>query len=111
MNRTIGNVYDTRPRGSWKLKAIYAGSLDNKRTVEMTGAAVYVQFDVCEPIMLSPFIFGSGNGRQGFYGIQTMNFQMNMASTANRAWRFPFIPIMGESVPQQPYSKKVSIEI
>ena len=37
--------------------------------------------------MLSPFIFGSGHGKQGFYGIQTMNFQMNMMSNANRAWR------------------------
>ena len=37
-------------------------------------------------------IFGSGNGKQGFYGIQTMNFQMNMASTANRAWRSGISP-------------------
>ena len=32
MNRTLGNVYGPRPRGSWKLKAIYAGSPDAKRT-------------------------------------------------------------------------------
>ena len=31
----------------------------------MGDTTVYVQFDVCEPIMLSPFIFGSGNGKQG----------------------------------------------
>ena len=40
-----------------------------------------------EPIMLSPFIFGSGYGKQGFYGIQSMNFQMVMNGNANRAWR------------------------
>ena len=46
-----------------------------------------MQFEVTEPLLLSPFVFGSGMGKQGFYGIQTMNFQMNMASSANRAWR------------------------
>ena len=54
-NRQIGNVYDPRPRGSWKLKAIYANSPDAKRTVAMGDTTVYVQFDVCEPIILSPF--------------------------------------------------------
>ena len=65
-----------------------------------------MQFDVCEPILFSPFIFGSGNGKQGFYGTQTMNFQMNMASTANRAWRCAIFP--GDENPN--YSKEVSIE-
>jgi len=36
---------------------------------------------------MSPFVFGSGYGKQGFYGVQTMNFQMNIAPNANRAWR------------------------
>jgi hypothetical protein len=54
--------------------------------------------------MLSPFIFGSGNGKQGFYGIQTMNFQMNMASTANRAWRRALVPDGNTSC-----SKEVSV--
>jgi hypothetical protein len=47
---------------------------------------VFVQFEMCEPLLLSPFVFGSGVGKQGFYGLQTMKFQMNMAPTANRAW-------------------------
>ena len=71
MNSTVGNMYDPRPHGSWKLKAIYRGNPDAKRTVKIK---VYVQFDVCELTMLSPFIFGFGNGKQGFYGIQAMNF-------------------------------------
>ncbi|MFM7978063.1 MAG: phage major capsid domain-containing protein, partial [Candidatus Fonsibacter sp.] len=29
----------------------------------------------------------SGHGKQGFYGIQSMNFQMVMNGNANRAWR------------------------
>ena len=48
---------------------------------------VYVQFIVIEPLVLSPFTFGDPNGKQGFYGIQTMNVQVNMQSNANRAWR------------------------
>ena len=49
---------------------------------------VYVKFAVTEPLLLSPFIFGSGHGKQGFYGIQSMNFQMVMnGGNANRAWR------------------------
>ena len=44
-------------------------------------------FKVTEPLLISPFVFGAPEGKQGFYGIQTMNFQMNIAPTANRAWR------------------------
>ena len=40
-----------------------------------------------EPLLLSPFVFGSGYGKQGFYGTQTMNFNMNINSNAGRAWR------------------------
>ena len=47
MNRQIGNVYDPRPRGSWKLKAIYAIGANGKRTVVLADTTVYVQFDVC----------------------------------------------------------------
>jgi hypothetical protein len=48
---------------------------------------VYVTFKVTEPLLISPFVFGAPEGKQGFYGIQTMSFQMNIAPTANRAWR------------------------
>jgi len=47
MNRTLGNAYDPRPRGSWKLKVVYAGSPGAKQEVQITDGAVYVQFDVC----------------------------------------------------------------
>jgi hypothetical protein len=46
-----------------------------------------VTFKVTEPLLLSPFVFGHPEGKQGFYGIQTMNFQMNMSANASRAWR------------------------
>ena len=59
----------------------------NKIISRLADTVVYAQFEVTEPLLLSPFVFGSGFGKQGFYGIQTMNFNMNMNSNAARAWR------------------------
>ena len=88
-------ICDPRPRGSWKLQAIYAGSPDNKQTVQITDNGVYVQFDVCEPIMLSPFIFGSGSCKQRLYGIQTMNFQMTWLRLLTVRGALQFSPVLG----------------
>ena len=93
-------------RGSWKLMELYSLDGANKRNPILTDTEVYVTFEVTEPLLLSPFIFGSGAGKQGFYGIQTMNFQMNMAPNANRAWRSA---IMGAQLPGANYSKNASI--
>ena len=88
MNRPAGTAYYHKPRGSWKLKKLYAlNAAGAARVPTVADKEVYVQFEVCEPLLMSPFIFGSGFGKQGFYGIQTINFQMNMAPSANRAWR------------------------
>ncbi|MFM7987542.1 MAG: phage major capsid domain-containing protein, partial [Candidatus Fonsibacter sp.] len=38
-------------------------------------------------MLLSPFVFGSGYGKQGFYGIQAMQLMMVLTGSANRAWR------------------------
>ena len=88
MNRAIAQTETPKHRGSWKLKELYAlngaGAKINPRVADNV---VYATFEVTEPLLLSPFVFGSGMGKQGFYGIQTMNFQMNMAPSANRAWR------------------------
>jgi hypothetical protein len=48
---------------------------------------IYVDVQITEPLLMSPFIFGSPENKQGLYGITNMNFQMNMAPNANRAWR------------------------
>ena len=79
MNRPAGTAFYHKPRGSWRIKHIY--SLDGggqKIIPEIDDTEVYVKFEVTEPLLLSPFIFGSGHGKQGFYGIQSMNFQMVM---------------------------------
>ncbi len=93
MNRQAGSAHYHKPRGSWKIKNIYAvipagqANAGSKRVPAVTDTTVYVTFEVTEPLLLSPFVFGSGYGKQGFYGIQTMNFQMNISPNANRAWR------------------------
>ena len=87
VNRVAGTAYYHKGRGSWKLKQMYAIEAGNKRKPLVADTEVYVVFEVTEPLLMSPFVFGSGYGKQGFYGIQTMNFQMNILPTANRAWR------------------------
>ena len=89
MIRPAGTAYYHKPRGAWKLKALYAktGIGDATRVPLIGDTVVYAQFEVTEPLLLSPFVFGSGFGKQGFYGIQTMNFNMNINSNAARAWR------------------------
>ncbi|MFM7983193.1 MAG: phage major capsid domain-containing protein, partial [Candidatus Fonsibacter sp.] len=75
------------------LKAFHSGGLDcggaNPRVPQIDDTVVYVEFDVCEPLLLSPFVFGSVYGKHGFYGIQAMNFNLVMTGNANRAWRCP----------------------
>ena len=74
---------------SWLIKQKYAIDKTGAKIVpRITDRDVYVKFEVTEPLLLSPFIFGSGYGKQGFYGIQSMTFQMVMnGGSANRAWR------------------------
>jgi hypothetical protein len=88
-NRPAGCTITHKPRGNFKLMNIYAidANTGNRRIPTIDDTTVYVRFRVTEPLLLSPYIFGSGEGKAGFYGIQTMNFQMNMLSNANRAWR------------------------
>ena len=84
MNRPAGTAYYHKPRGSWKVNRIYANPAA-PRVPQIDDTVVYVEFDVCEPLLLSPFVFGSGYGKQGFYGIQAMNFNFVLSGTANRA--------------------------
>ena len=89
-NRLAGTSYYHKPRGTWKIQAMYA--LDStapggRRKPLPKDTTVFVTFKVTEPLMISPFVFGAPEGKQGFYGIQTMNFQMNIAPTADRSWR------------------------
>ncbi len=75
VSRFAGGAYDHKPRGTWRLKRIYGiGAGNAERLPIIADTTVYVQFGVTKPLMSSPFIFGSGAGKQGFYGIQSMTF-------------------------------------
>ena len=89
MNRPAGTAYYHKPRGSWKVKKDLRKleRRSKERVPTIADTDIYVEFEVTEPLLLSPFVFGSGYGKQGFYGIQAMNFQMVMTGNANRAWR------------------------
>ena len=63
------------------------GVAGGRRWPRVGDNVVFVRFRVIEPILMSPFTFGTTDGKAGFYGIQTLNFQMNMQASANRAWR------------------------
>ena len=87
-NRLAGSSKAHRPRGSFRLMGMWASDgAGGKRIPQVDDNEVYVQFKVTEPLLLSPFTFGSQEGKQGFYGVANMNIQMNMQSNANRAWR------------------------
>jgi len=96
-----------RPRGSFRISEIFAGGVaaGDRRKPRVGDSTVWVTFTVTEPLLLSPFTFGNQDGKQGFYGIQTLNFQMNLLSNANRAWRSVKLPgVAGDLI------KNVNIE-
>lgn len=75
---------DFHPRGAFPLVTFAtAGSASGTimsvipRTVNVP-LVVFIEVDVTEPIMLSPFLFGhSKSDRQGIYGIQNFNLRIN----------------------------------
>ena len=82
---SYNNVNDTDivPRGSFVLKSY-------TNTGSTASAGVFqeiLEFEITEPLLLSPFIFGNPKSNaQGFYGIQNFNFVFNIGS-ANRVFR------------------------
>ncbi|MFM7985029.1 MAG: hypothetical protein ACKPKO_37490, partial [Candidatus Fonsibacter sp.] len=56
MNRPAGTAYYHKPRGSWKVKKIYALNNGVPRVPLTTDTDIYVTFEVTEPLLLSPFI-------------------------------------------------------
>lgn len=50
-------------------------------------SAAHIEATICEPIFLSPFLFGKGSElRNGFIGVQTMDFQFTFNSNLSRMW-------------------------
>ena len=83
-NRTASGERYKTPRGSFVIKRIYNGA---GAVPALTDTVVFVDVVLTEPLLISPFVFGSPENKAGFYGITNMNFQMNLSADANRAWR------------------------
>ena len=67
MNRPAGTSYYHKPRGACNIQKIYSiASNATERAPMLADTEVYVKFAVTEPLLLSPFVFGSGFGKQGF---------------------------------------------
>ena len=91
LNNASGNYSsaldsDIYARGSFTLLN-YESSLsqDEKTLIEA------FQFKITEPLLLSPFIYSNPQSNcQGFYGIQNLNFILNVGD-ANRVFRGPTV--------------------
>lgn len=73
---------DLLPRGSFVIDSI-TGNIIGDNVTERT---VVIEATFTEPLLLSPWIFADPAHKQGFYGIQNLNFVMNMGDT-RRFWR------------------------
>ena len=87
---------DFIPRGAFPIYDVQNNTIqDAGKTDRKT---VTFKVDISEPLMLSPFLFANpSSNNQGFYGIQNLNFTMNMAD-AKRAFRSALNKIDGVSV-------------
>jgi hypothetical protein len=91
-----------KPRGCFVINRIYNAA---GNTPVLADSIVYIDVKITEPLLLSPFIFGSPENKAGFYGITNMNFQMNLAANANRAWRsVKFNIAVATSLPPTPFT-------
>ena len=86
MNRAVSGGRCKTPRGSFSIKRI-SNAATGGAIPAVGDATVYVYVQITDPLLISPFIFGSTDNKAGFYGITNMNFQMHLAANANRAWR------------------------
>jgi len=85
------------PRGAWVLDRVKVvnnatGGAATSSPLTVAGQTgtitITATFTVTEPLMVSPFIFADPkSNNQGIYGIQNLNFQMNIGSAA-RLFRF-----------------------
>jgi hypothetical protein len=81
-----------KPRGAFVIKSItYSGVATSASNPLTTGAGditATIVCDITEPVMLSPYIFGSPDyNLGGFVGINTLNLVGNLDSKPNRIFR------------------------
>lgn len=98
------------PRGSWKLDSV-VNDLVGPAYVMADGSdtTFTVTFTSIEPLLLSPWMFNDpSHSNGGIYGIQNLNFVMNIGS-ANRLWRTSMPPLVVGPLAPGFYLKSVSL--
>ena len=78
MNRLAGTSKKHRSRGSYRILEMWvndAAAAGGRRLPRVGDNVVFVRFQVIEPILMSPFTFGTTEGKQGFYGLQRLIFR------------------------------------
>jgi hypothetical protein len=73
---------DLVPRGSLALDDITGNTLGDG----VAQRTVVIKATFTEPLLMSPWLFADPAHKQGFYGIQNLNFVMNIGDT-KRFWR------------------------
>jgi hypothetical protein len=73
---------DLVPRGSLALDDITGNTLGDGSSQR----TVVIKATFTEPLLMSPWLFADPAHKQGFYGIQNLNFVMNIGDT-KRFWR------------------------
>lgn len=75
------NDPDNMPRGAFYYKPSFT-------TVSATSKVLTLEFQVTEPLMLSPFNWLDNCDHQGMYGITNMNMVFNLSNDASRMVRY-----------------------
>jgi len=80
---------DINFRGSYPVKLAAAPIPNGQGGNNPNPATVYtqdVEFEVWEPLLLSPFMYGQPQNKSAMFGINNMSFMMNIGRL-NRVWR------------------------
>jgi len=89
MNSPFGDFTQSdyvSPNGSWVLDSVAGNALNG--TGAPVSTTVTIVFTTTEPVFISPFLWGLNNSNnQGCYGLQSLSFNFNLASNANRVFR------------------------
>ena len=103
MNRPAGPAYYHKPRGSWRVKQIWAlYGRGNKIIPKSDSLDVYIIFEVTEPLLLSPFYIRLRlrKTRLLWYPVYDSCYGYGWGN-ANRAWR--------SIKPRRPVTKTVTV--
>lgn len=74
-------------RGSFKVESISGNTIQATGATELKTVDIVVQ--ITEPLMLSPFVFGSDARKaQGIYGVSQINITAQMDATGKRCFRW-----------------------